>query len=215
MLHEDKWCKYHWQTALTLCLWIQPLAWRSCGSMLALRGPSWIKASGALAGCFWVLPLVSYAISQCWTQSGAEREQAKILVRVWHRNNAWSEHQRISEICPMEINAALLTYSKVLSSFNIMFAVNSTINVAAMVGNKQDIINRHTNSHDTTDTQTPTTPLSDCLSPSSLVLLSHTRLRRDLVCVKRDFRYEGRLIRKRACMWTHLLSGKKNKRKTG
>lgn len=108
MLHEDKWCKYHWQAALTLCLWIQPLAWRSCGSMLALRGPSWIKASGALAGCFWVSPLVSYAISQCRTQSGAEREQAKILVWVWHRDNAWSEHQRISEICPMEINAALL-----------------------------------------------------------------------------------------------------------
>lgn len=38
------------------------------------------------------------------------------------------------------------TYSKVLSSFNIMFAVNSTINVAAMARNKQDLINRHTNS---------------------------------------------------------------------
>lgn len=92
------------------------------------------------------------------------------------------------------------TYSKVLSWFNIMFAVNSTINVAAMVRNKQDIITRHTNSHDTTDTQTPTTPLSDCLSRSSLVLLSHTRRRQDPLCVERDFRYEGRLIRKRACM---------------
>lgn len=27
------------------------LALRHCGSMLALRGPSWIKASGSLAGC--------------------------------------------------------------------------------------------------------------------------------------------------------------------
>lgn len=97
------------------------------------------------------------------------------------------------------------TYSKVLSSFNIMFAVNSTINVAAMVRNKRDIITRrthtHTLAHDTTDTHTPpTTPLSDCLSPSSLVSLSHTRLRHNLLCVERDFRYEGRLIRKRACM---------------
>lgn len=36
------------------------------------------------------------------------------------------------------------TYSKVLSSFNIVFDVNCTINVAAMVRNKQDIITRHT-----------------------------------------------------------------------
>lgn len=79
------------------------------------------------------------------------------------------------------------TYSKVLSSFNIMFAVNFTINVAAMVRNKRDIIDRHTNSQGTSDTQTPATPLSDRLSPSSLVLLSHTRLRRrDLVCVERE-----------------------------
>lgn len=36
------------------------------------------------------------------------------------------------------------TYSKVLSLFNIMFAVNSTINVAAMVRNKQDRIDTQT-----------------------------------------------------------------------
>lgn len=50
VLSEDKWCKYPWQAALTLCL-NPALALRRCGSMLALRGPSWIKASGGLAGC--------------------------------------------------------------------------------------------------------------------------------------------------------------------
>lgn len=179
--------------------------------MLALRGPSWIKASGALAACFWDSPLLAYAISQCWTQSGAEREQAKILVWVWHWDNAWSGHQRISEICPMEINAALLPtvkfYHRLISC--LLLTLLSTW-LQWWETNKIEL----TNSHDTTDTQSPTTPLSDCPSPSSLVPLSHTRLHR-IWCVERDFRYEGRLIRKRACMWTHLLSGKRNKRKTG
>lgn len=48
------------------------------------------------------------------------------------------------------------TYSKVLSRLNIMFAVNSTINVAAMARNKQDIITLRAHSHDTTDTHTRT-----------------------------------------------------------
>lgn len=93
---------------------------------------------------------------------------------------------------------ASLTYSKVLSSFNIMFAVNSAINAAAMARNKRDLITRRANSRETADTQTRQARRSDRLSPSSTV--SHTRRSQDLACVERDFRYEGKLIRKRACM---------------
>lgn len=59
---------------------------------------------------------------------------------------------------------------------NIMCGVTSAISVAAMVRNTQDTINSHTHTHsqDTTDTHIPTTPLSDCPSPSSLVSLSRS-----------------------------------------
>lgn len=59
---------------------------------------------------------------------------------------------------------------------NITFGVTSAINVAAMARktryNQLRHTYIHTHSRDTTDTHIPTTPLSDCLSPSSLVSLS-------------------------------------------
>lgn len=61
-----------------------------------------------------------------------------------------------------------------------MFGVTSAINVAAMGRTTHKIqspqthiyIHTHTHSQDTTDTHNETTPLSDRLSPSSLVSLS-------------------------------------------
>lgn len=64
------------------------------------------------------------------------------------------------------------TYSKSLSSL----ISRSAINAAATARNTRDTIESgaHKHSQDTTDTHIPTTSLSDCLSPSSLVSLSHT-----------------------------------------
>lgn len=56
VLHEDKWCKYHWQAGLTLCLWIQPWLCEAVDPCWLSGGQSWTKASGALAGCFLGLP---------------------------------------------------------------------------------------------------------------------------------------------------------------
>lgn len=58
---------------------------------------------------------------------------------------------------------------------NIMFSVSSAINVAAMVQHKIQSSHMHKDTQDTTDTHIPTTPLSDWLSPTTLVSLSLQR----------------------------------------
>lgn len=62
----------------------------------------------------------------------------------------------------------LPSYCKLI--INIMASVTSTINEKE----RQDTINSHTHSPDTSDTHILTTPLSDCLTPPALVSLSVT-----------------------------------------
>jgi len=59
-----------------LTLSVNPaLARRRCGYTLALRGPSWIKASGSLAGC--ILGLAA-RLTRHFSALNTERKQAKL-----------------------------------------------------------------------------------------------------------------------------------------
>lgn len=82
--------------------------------MLALRGPSWIKASGALAGC--ILGLAArltrhfFFLPDARHRAGQSNERPKSTesgaAKFWRRDNVWSGHQRISETCLTEIHRA-------------------------------------------------------------------------------------------------------------
>lgn len=112
---EDKWCKYPWQAVLTQCLWIQP--W-----LREAVDPCWL--SGGHLGSkhlavwqieFWVLLLALHAVSQCSNTAKKKKKQQhtgqnllRLKLEVWHRHNVWSGHQRISDICLMEIHGASL-----------------------------------------------------------------------------------------------------------
>lgn len=116
VLHEDKWCKYHWHALLTLCLRIQPWLWEAVDPCWLSGGHLGSKHLAVWQVAFWVLLLALHRrFSALDTERGTGQNLLQLKQQVWHGCHVWSGHQRISEICLMEINRVSPTYSVVLS----------------------------------------------------------------------------------------------------
>lgn len=152
---------HHWHCVCESSLGSETL-WMHAGSQGAILDQSIWQFGRVHSGscCSPYTPLLS-----AQHRAGQSRNRptpVRLKQWIWRWYSVWWGHQRVSDE-----NAQGL--------INIILSVTSAINAAVLVRNTQDTINSHTQSWDTTDRHIPTTPLSDCLSSSSLVPLLASR----------------------------------------
>lgn len=151
--------------------------WIHAGSLGAILDQS-IWQFGRLYSGSCCLPYTPFLCAQ--HRAGQRKKKTgqnlpRLRRQVWHVFNVWSGHQRISEICLMEIHRVSLPTVNLSSLISWLVLPQLSMKKKDKIQSTDTHI--HTHSQDTSDTHILTTPLSDCLSSPALVSLSlsHTQ----------------------------------------